>query len=252
MSEGLEADAKSKLRHRWNHQSGVHRAVVRNANATLHRVPNKLLYETALKRRRHVLPYSLVGPGDTAIQVGAPADTLMSGRARSMSLGLLTTSGTTVAVEPSERSVRILRQAAQELGATSLEVVHAALFSDDAADSLVLYEDDDHPARNFVEGTVDYSEETLREFKRVEVPSSTLDKVWAETLDRQPVRLVSITTNGSEEAILAGGSEMLRHTAYLALAITSDDVVELAASHGFKLIDNDDRGYTFVADRNNS
>lgn len=239
--------AGSKLRHRWNHQSPIHRTLVRTANSILARLPTGLLYRGMLVRRQQILPYELVRPDDDVIQVGAPADTLKSGRARGMSFALLTPKGQTTIVEPSQRSIDFYRDVGDSMSVEGMRLEHAALFSE-AQPSIRLYEDHDHPARNFVETVKDminYSDEELADFEVTEVPAKTLDQVWRESCNGRRVRLVSITTNGSEEAILKGGVEVLSNTDYLALAITSDEVTELALNAGFELVGNDDRGFTY-------
>lgn len=243
-SESQSPKPKSKLRHRWNHRSAVHRRVVTSANAALRQIPNGALYDGLMVRRRHVLPYSLVGPADVVIQVGAPFDTLMSGRSRGLSLAMMASSGLAVLVEPSSASVKELRKVGADLGLPSLQVHHGALFSEPQS-AIILYEDLKHPARNFIEGMVDYAPEDLADFNRVEVPAYTLDQVWQDQCASRKVRLLSITTNGAEAAILAGGAETLANTDYLALAITSDDVMDIADGVGFSPVGSDDRGFTF-------
>lgn len=236
--------ARKKIRHRWNHRSPVHRGAVRMANKSLRQVPPAVLYRGIMARRRHVLPYSLVSDADCVVQVGAPSDTLLSGRSRGMALGLLTPHGQTVLVEPSTASIAHYERVVAELGATGIGFEQAALFSA-ARPAITLYEDREHPARNFIDGMANYSAEERKEFTAIEVPAKTLDQVWTERFNRRHLRLVSLTTNGAEEAILQGGIEALAHTDYLALAVTSEEVTTLAKDAGFELLGSDDRGFTY-------
>jgi hypothetical protein len=60
------------------------------------------------------MPYTLVGPGDVVLQVGAPSDTLRSGRSRGMHLALRTApTGRAVIIEPEPSSAAAFVDAAR-------------------------------------------------------------------------------------------------------------------------------------------
>lgn len=239
--------ARPKLRHRWNHQAQLHRSVVTTANQMLARLPIAPRYQLMMRRRRNVLPYRLLDAGDVVVQVGAPRDTLLSGRSRGMALALMAPRGRVLLVDPSERSLDEYRRVASLLDNRSAETICAALYSAPMP-SVTFYEDMKHPARNFIESALDvleYDEAALTDFEATTVPATTLDDLWRTELAGSPVRLVSVTTNGSEEAILEGATEMLKVTDYLALAVTTSDVTRFASQQGFELVDRDDRGFTY-------
>ena len=108
---------QTKLRYRWSHRHPVHRAVVRAANRILPWLPTRPKYAIIDALRARSLPYRLVGPGAAAIQVGAPHDTLRSGRSRAMSFARRTApSGRLVVVEPDRTSAETFERAARQMG----------------------------------------------------------------------------------------------------------------------------------------
>ena len=237
---------RTQLRFRWDHRSHLHRSIVKTANRGLAFIPMRLKYRLAELPRNGKPPYSLVGPGDTVIQVGAPADTLNSGRSRGLHLALRSRGGRAIIVEPDPASAAEFQRRAAELGLDHVSVINAGAWSERS--ELTLYVDPKHPATNFVEGTVDYDDERKRDFRQVTVPVLTLDEIVRDTIGSYgPVRVLSITTNNSERAILEGASSLLREgVQYLSLARTGEGYDELAASFGFRYLAADDRGFTFV------
>src|SRR5690349_12910453 len=104
------------LRFRWDHRHPAHRTAVRAANRALASVPLRLKYRAGARLRLGRLPYSLIGPGDVVVQVGAPSDTLHSGRSRGMHMALRSVGGRAIVVEPDPGSAEEFRKAAAELG----------------------------------------------------------------------------------------------------------------------------------------
>lgn len=240
---------KTPLRFRWSHLNPVHRTMVKNANQVLARVPFEPKYRLTAYLRRGKAPYDLVGPGDVVIQVGAPSDTLLSGRSRGMHLALRSRGGRAIIVEPDPASAQEFRHRAAELGLDHVTVVNAGAWHEPSV--LVLQVDRTHPATNFLEGTVDYDEERMADFDRVEVPVMTLDQIVKDTIGAYgPVRLVSITTNNSEREILRGMDGVLEAgLQYLCLARTGEGYDSLAQELGFDYLATDDRGFTYVRRR---
>ena len=234
------------LRFRWNHRSALHRTGVKIANRGLARLPFALKYRVVERLRVGKPPYSLVGPGDVVVQVGAPADTLLTGRSRGLHLALRSRGGRAIIVEPDPSSAENFRRRAADLGLDHVTVVNAGAWHEPS--TLTLFVDPSHPATNFVEGTVDYSDERMKDFTLVEVPVLTLDQIVQDAIGSLgPVRLVSITTNNSEREILKGMSGILESgLSYLALARTGTGYDELVGELGFDLLSLDDRGYTYV------
>ena len=232
------------LRHRWSHRGRLHRVSVRIANRVLGRVPFAVKYSLAGVAAGRELPYSLLQPGDTAVQVGAPHDTLRAGRSRAVHLALrVGPRGRVVVVEPDPASAAALRKAASEHRMPQLLVVESGAWS--SQKELRLYVDPAHPATNFTEDTADYSPEEIARFEVETVPVDSVDNIL-ERLDVSSVKLVSITTNGSEREIIAGMSKTLaRGLPYIALARTDDWHEAMMTELGYGRLGFDNRGYTF-------
>lgn len=237
---------RDPIRFRWSHRNPVHRALVKIANRTLAGVPFAIKYRVTERLRLGKPPYSLVGPGDVVVQVGAPSDTLLSGRSRGMHLALRSRGGRAIIVEPDPPSAAEFRRRAEELGLDHVLVVNAGAWFQ--ASTITLLVDPTHPATNFVDGTVDYDETRKQEFTKVEVPVFTLDQIVKDAIGGYgPVRLLSITTNNSEREILRGIEGILSAgLKYLCLARTGEGYDEIAADMGFRYLANDDRGYTYL------
>lgn len=236
------------LRFRWNHLHPAHRTLVKQANRVLARLPLALKYRVGARLRRGRPPYSLVGPGDVVVQVGAPADTLLSGRSRGMHLALRTRGGRAIIVEPDPESARQFEAAARELGLDHVTVVNSGAWH--SPSTLELLVDPTHPATNFVAGTVDYDDERLADYTAVTVPVDTLDSIVSGVLGGPgQVRLLSVTTNNSEREILRGVDGLVGSgLKYLCLARTGDgdEYDDLAEGLGFERLSFDDRGFTYL------
>ena len=205
-------------------------------------------YQVSLWMRHGKPPYSLVGPGDVVVQVGAPSDTLLSGRSRGMHLALRSRGGRAIIVEPDRESATMFESCARELGLDHVAVVNSGAWNESSTLSLLV--DPSHPATNFVTGTVDYNAERIADFTPVDVPVDTLDAIVDRVLGNNgPVRLLSITNN-SEREILQGISRIIDSgLQYLCLARTGEGYDELVGALGFDYLLSDDRGYTYVRRR---
>ncbi len=241
--------SRDPLRFRWDHRHPVHRTLVKAANRVLARIPFERKYRLAGRIRDGKPPYDLVGPGDVVIQVGAPADTLLSGRSRGMHLALRSRGGRAIIVEPDPHSAEEFRTRARQLGLDHVEVVNAGAWSEPS--TLTLLVDPSHPATNFLDGTVDYDDERRKDFVQVEVPVWTVDQIVEQVLGTIPsVRLLSVTTNNSEREIVRGIDRLVEAgLQYLSLARTGEGYDELVKPLGFSYLTSDDRGFTYLRDR---
>lgn len=235
---------RTKLRYRWSHRSRVHRAVVRSANRVLPLVPFKLKYAATDAIRNHNLPYRLLESTSVAIQVGAPRDTLRSGRSRAMAFARRTRpNGRLLVVEPDATSSAEFRRTAERQGMDHVVVITAAAWNERS--TLAIEIDPQHPATNFTSGAATYSAEEMTRFREVTVDAVPVDDLIEEA-GLGHVDLVSITTNGAEREILAGLKRTLeRDRPYVCLARTEDSYSELMANLGYQLLGQDDRGFTF-------
>lgn len=117
--------SREMLRFRWDHRHPLHRSIVKRANRVLAKVPLGRKYAVGQRLRLGKPPYSLVGPGDVVVQVGAPSDTLSSGRSRGMHLALRSVAGRAIIVEPDPSSATRFEECAHELGLTHVTVVNS-------------------------------------------------------------------------------------------------------------------------------
>jgi FkbM family methyltransferase len=236
--------SRTKLRYRWSHRHPVHRAVVRTANRLLPHVPFGVKYGVTDAIRRGHLPYRLLQNTSVAVQIGAPRDTLRSGRSRAMAFVRRTGPfGRVLVVEPDKTSAEEFRLTAERHGLAHAVVVCAAAWNERT--TLTMEIDPNHPATNFTAGTTEYDAGEMARFREVAVDAVPVDDLVDE-LGLGRVDLVSITTNGAEQQILQGMRRTLqRDKPYICLARTEDSYAELMAQLGYELVGNDDRGFTF-------
>lgn len=232
-------------KYRWSHQAALHRSAVKLGTQALSFAPAELKYRLAHRFKREALPYSLV-PGGVAVQVGAPYDTLAAGRSRAAHLGLAAgPEGGLVVIEPFARSCEIFEDFAKRYLPCETVVINAGAWSE--AGTIDLEVDESHPATNFSQGTVDYSDERRQAFRQVTVRSDALDDLVEEAGLGHPT-LVSVTTNWAEREILKG-TKRLRAAGlpYIALALGADneDYVAEMADLGYSLLGHEDRGASF-------
>ncbi len=234
---------KAYFRHRWDHKLALHRAAVRLYNGILKIIPFGIKYGWGQRNRRNKIPYSVLDESSTVIQIGAPADTLHSGRSRAMHFALLVPKGRLIVIEPDKASAQQFRSVCQNRGITNVSVYAIGAWS--SKKRLRLFVDPRHPATNFTEGSTDYDDNRLQDFISEEIEVDTLDNILqAENIDK--VDLISITTNGAELEILKGlGPERTMKVKNMALARTGVVDDEFMGSLGFLRIGYDDRGYTY-------
>jgi FkbM family methyltransferase len=238
------ASPRTKLRYRWSHRHPLHRALVRTANRVLPYVPFAVKYGLTDAVRSRNLPYSLLGPGSVAIQVGAPRDTLRSGRSRAMAFVRRTgPNGRVLVVEPDADSADEFCQTAAKHGLHHVDVVNVAAWHEQT--TLTMEIDPAHPATNFTAGSTDYGEDEIARFREVQVGAMPVDDL-VEHAGIKHVDVVSVTTNGAETEILRGLPRTLaRDRPYICLARTEDSYSDFLADLGYELVGTDDRGFTF-------
>ena len=154
--------------------------------------------------------------------------------------------GRAIIVEPDAESREVFEEACAAFGLKHVTIVPCGAWSEQ--DNLTFYIDPSHPATNFTAGTVPYSEERKRAFKTVKVPVRPLEDILAQ-LGVTQVDVLSITTNGAERQILKGVESMLgKSIRYVCLARTEQDFSDVMGSYGYKLLAQDDRGFTYFSD----
>ncbi|MGB7328315.1 MAG: hypothetical protein WBD31_25790 [Rubripirellula sp.] len=155
------------------------------------------------------------------------------------------TKGKTVIIEPADQSRDAFAKVKKKQKRDDLIFVHSGAWS--CKKDLALYVDPTHPATNFTEGTVDYSEERIAEFDKILIPCDTVDNlVNSAGIDK--VDLVSITTNGAVTQVLEGMTQLMNcGIEYICLARHDHlgDFGEIMRGYGFTEFGFDDRGTTY-------
>lgn len=232
------------FRFKWSHEHVIHRFAVRVFNTAMRLIPLPVKYWVGKRLRLDSYPYKLIHEGSVVVQVGAPEDTLHSGRSRGMYFSLFAgNTGKVILIEPDVESLKEYEIAAEKLGRCNILSCPVALWSEKR--KIIVYINKSHPASSFSEGTKNYDSRLMKSYQTVELDADTLDNVLAER-GIEGVHLVSITTNGAEKEILAGMKRTIAQgLPFICLAKTGENYVELMESLGYKLIAYDDRGYTF-------
>lgn len=226
--------------YRLSRFSTVHHALRKAAYAVLWRLPDGFKYAVGSLWRRFRLPYRLLGPGDVVIQIGAPWDTLRAGRSRAVHFARrVGDAGRVIAIEPAPDNVTALEQFARRNRLASLSVIPKGAWSRKAR--LRFLVNPEHPASNLVEEVWDAEEQ--RDRSRYDATEIEVDTVDAMAPGQGPVRLLSITTNGSELEILKGAARTLQRIEYVSVITPRAD--EILKAHGFSAFGHDDRGYTY-------
>jgi FkbM family methyltransferase len=243
--QGIDMASRKYLRFMWSHESRLHMRAVRIFNAIMHRVPFDLKYRIGRALRAQRAPYVLATPGSVVVQVGAPRDTLMSGRSRAFFFSLFVgPTGRAVVVEPDPESVAAFRESCARKGLSHVSVVDKAAWSESG--TLDIYIDDEHPATNFTGAARSYDDDRMSRYRKITLPASTIDDILDE-LGLAKVDIVSITTNGAELEILRGMRRTLeRGVRYIALAETGAVPDTVMSEFGFEPYAFDDRGRTFI------
>ena len=220
----------------------VHRALRKVAYSVLWTTPRWIkepLLHAYLGGR---LPYSAVSAGDTVIQIGAPWDILKSGRSRFIHfLRKVGPKGRVIVVEPDAHNVKCLREYVASHGINNLTIVPKGAWN--SKTTLRFLVDPENPASNLVEDVLDSKRTDCGRFNVSEIEVDTLDNIIHES-NSGDVRLVSITTNGSENQILAGMVKVQEKLLYIATIGEASDYPALL-SYGYAEFGGDDRGYTF-------
>jgi FkbM family methyltransferase len=208
-------------------------------------VPLRIKHAAGKGLRKHSYPYHHVQDGSVIVLIGAPQDTLHSGRSRGMYFSLFAGKrGKVLIIEPDHNSLNEYRSAASALKSNNLSLCSKAVWSEKK--NLRVYINDAHPASSFTEGKKAYQAEVMREYRVVELEADTLDHILAE-YGLEKIDLVSITTNGAESEIFRGMQATISNgLPYICLAKTGTDYQEMMEKIGYKLYSYDDRGFTFV------
>jgi FkbM family methyltransferase len=228
--------------YRLSRFSPLHRMLRAMAYGVLWRLPapvKESALHAVLGRR---LPYSAVQPGDTVIQIGAPWDILKSGRSRFIHFSRrVGPTGRVVVIEPDPTNVQHLREYIAQRGIGNVTIVPKGAWSHPTR--LRFLVDPSNPASNLVEDVLDSKRTDLGRFQSSEIEVDTVDQI-AQGLGLDRIRMVSITSNGSENRILEGMRAVQQSVEFIA-TIGEYEEFPLLAAYGYAPFGDDDRGYTF-------
>lgn len=228
--------------YKLNRLGKVHKALRVVGNRVLWSVPESPKYRVANAFRRGRLPYRLLRPGDTVVQIGAPWDVLRAGRSRAVHFALLVgAGGRVIVVEPDPDNVAALAAFKTRRGLDQISIVDKGAWSQ--KDRLRFLVNPSHPASNLVESVYDTKRADMEHYEAIEVEVEALDSILAGQ-GVSEVRLVSITTNGSEQQVLEGMRETQKATTYVA-TVGRPEKYRIVEEYGFQLLGEDDRGYLF-------
>lgn len=238
--------SKPGLKFLWSHQGFVHRMMVRCANKILGIIPFSIKYMVGRQFKKRMPPYSLL-KGRVVVQVGAPFDTLNSGRSRGFYFSQLAgKEGKVLIIEPLAESVEAFKGRLSEQGIQNTIVHNSGAWSE-VSESFINV-DMDHPATNYTGNTVDYSKEREKEFQKIRIELNTIDNI-VEQYGISDVHLVSVTTNWAEEEILKGMTRLLESgVKYISLAYgkNGETYSSLMSHLGYTEYSHDDRGVTYA------
>jgi len=175
------------------------------------------------------------------IQVGAPWDILKSGRSRSIHFAYAVgNTGQVFVVEPVEESVTTMRKVADSLDLRCIVQIPFGAWSH--RDTLKFLVDPEHPAANLVDEVFVESREDRGSFIENSIEVDAIASLL-EGHRIEQIRVLSLTTNGSELKILDGvGPELLSRTEYVSVI---DDPRKNTGydALGFDYFGEDDRGF---------
>ena len=211
-------------------------------NNVLWRVPVPIKYGVGLSSRKIRLPYKLLEEGDTVIQIGAPWDILRAGRSRSIYFSkLVGKTGKVIVFEADLNNVKNLQQFIKDHGISNMTVIPMGAWNKSTRLRFLI--NDKHPASNLVEEVFDDTRKDMKNFRSVEIDVDSIDNVLAD-MDVDQIKLLSITSNGSEEEILQGAEKTQKLVKYISI-IGDPEKYPKILEYGFKQQSEDDRGYLY-------
>jgi len=221
------------------------RPLVLAYNAFFRFVPFRLKYRLGSRLRARRPPYRYLRPGDTAVFIGSARDILLAGRSRAMNSAMVVgPEGRIVVLEADPSSSSALRDYAARHGVSQIRVIGSGAWR--KRGRLRFLTDPDHPAANRLDGFVSGGVRA-GQFKGIEIEVDTIDNLLREHRIDGPIRLLSVTTNGSELEVLEGLTETTRRCDFISVAraYRTPAVGEKLRAMGFENAAIDDRGILF-------
>ncbi len=212
-------------------------------NNVLWRLPVPLKYGVGLSSRKVRLPYKLINEGDTVIQIGAPWDILRAGRSRSIYFSKLAgETGRVIVFEADLNNVEKLKAFIKEHNITNITVIPMGAWNKSTRLRFLI--NDKHPASNLVEEVFDDTRKDMKNFRAVEIDVTSIDTALAD-MNISRIKLLSVTSNGSEEEILEGAKSTQALVEYISI-IGAPEKYPKILEYGFKQQSEDDRGYLYT------
>lgn len=212
-------------------------------NNVLWRIPVPLKYSVGKNLRKHRSPYKLINEGDTVIQVGAPWDLLRAGRSRTIHFSnFVGQSGRVIVFEADPNNVENLEHFIKKYNISNITVIPLGAWNKSTRLRFLI--NDKHPAANLVEEVFDNTRTDMENFRSVEIDVDSIDNAIRD-FDIKKIKLLSITSNGSEEEILQGSEKTQKSVKYISI-IGDPKTYPKITSYGFSQIGEDDRGYLYT------
>lgn len=212
-------------------------------NNILWRLPVPVKYGAGLLSRKVRLPYKLIEEGDTVIQIGAPWDILRAGRSRSIYFSKLAgKTGRVIVFEADPNNVKNLKQFVSDHGISNITVIPLGAWN--KSTQLRFLINDKHPASNLVEEVFDNKRTDMKNFRAVEIEVNSIDNVLKEN-NFKKIKLLSITSNGSEQEILEGAESTQSLVEYISI-IGDPSTYPKILEYGFQQKSEDDRGFLYA------
>ncbi|MGH8864748.1 MAG: FkbM family methyltransferase [Burkholderiales bacterium] len=221
------------------------RPLVRLYNAILRFIPFSIKYRLGSRLRRRIHPYRNLGTGDTVVLIGSARDILLAGRSRAMHSAMIVgPSGRIIVLEADPGSCAALRDYAHKHRVSQITVIGKGAWR--SCGRLRFLTNPRHPAANRLAGFVTAGVKK-DDFEGIEIDVDSIDNILRDNRIDGPIRLVSVTTNGSELDVLKGLGETARRCDYISVAraYRTPDVGEKLLAMGFSEVAIDDRGILF-------
>jgi len=217
-----------------------HNLARKAAYSVLWNLPDSVKFGAGEAYRKVRYPYKLVKPGDTVIQIGAPWDVLKAGRSRSIYFSRLAgPDGQVIVFEPDSNNIKALESFIKKHKINNIKLIGKGAWH--SSGTLRFLINDEHPASNLIEDVYDTARKDLGKYRAEEIEVTTLDEIVSELQIKGPIKLLSITSNGSENQILKGCQKMAEMVEYISI-IGPPERYPHINDIGFSYYTGDDRG----------
>lgn len=220
--------------------SFIHKILRFISYSILYKLPFNLKYFLFSLYLNSRSPYKFLNLGDFVVQIGCPFDIIKSGRSRAIHFSkIVGKMGRVYVIEPDKKSVKYLYRCIKKYDLNNIVVKNIGAF--DKTQKLEFLYDPKNPAANIVSKV--FNKKTRNDktrFLKTEINVKKLDDIVPKI---NYIKLLSITTNGSEKFILDGAKNIIKKTKYI--STISNKLPFFKKNKFTKIYYDDDRGYTF-------